>query len=121
VIVSPNRPNSLSATGKYLSPSDAVKLARDNGGKGDVVQIDFEWDAAKSLVTWDITFTSGLEYELDAVAGKLIGTKAKAAGKLATLEPLALDGSSKLLSFQEIIQKAEATTRQTVLEGSSSG
>ena len=111
-----NGSSSLSAANKYLSQADAVKLARDNGGKGEVVQIDFEWDAARSLVGWDITFTSGLEYELDAVSGKLLGTKPKAPAKLATLEPLTLDGSSKPISFQEIIQKAEARSGKKVVE-----
>ncbi len=111
-----NRNSRLAAAGEYLSQADAIKLARDNGGKGDVVQIDFEWDAARSIVTWDITFVSGLEYEMDAVSGKLIGTKPKAPAKIATLEPLALDGSTKLLSFQDIIQKAEAGSGKTVVE-----
>lgn len=107
----------LSASAGYISPADAIKRAKDEGGKGDVLKIDLEWDAARSVVTWDVTFSSGAEYELDATSDKLLGTKSKAPAKLATLAPLSLDGSAKrLLTFQEIIRKAEASRGQTVME-----
>lgn len=107
----------LSAAASYISLADAIKRARDEGGKGDVLKLDLEWDPARSLTTWDITFSSGNQYELDAASGKLLGTTSKAPAKLAVLAPLALDGSAKrLLTFQEIIRKAEASRRQTVME-----
>lgn len=117
--VAPSNSNraGLSAAAGYISLADAIKRARDEGGKGDVLKIDLEWDPARSLTTWDITFSSGNQYELDAASGKLLGTTSKAPAKLAVLAPLALDGSAKrLLTFQEIIRKAEASRRQTVME-----
>lgn len=107
----------LSAAAGYISLADAIKRARDEGGKGDVLKLDLEWDLTRSLATWDITFSSGAQYELDAASGKLLGTKSKAPAKLMMLAPLALDGSAKrLLTFQEIIRRAEASRRQTVME-----
>jgi uncharacterized protein (TIGR01244 family) len=107
----------LSAAASYISVADAIKRARDEGGKGDVLKIDLEWDPARSVVTWDVTFSSGAEYELEATSGKLLGTKSKPSPKLATLSPLALDGSAKrLLTFQEIIRKAEVGHSRTVME-----
>jgi len=107
----------LSATASYISLADAIKRAKDEGGKGDALKIDLEWDAARSVVTWDVTFSSGYEYEVDAASGKFLGTKSKAPAKLATLSPLALDGSAKrFFTFQEIIRKAEASRGQTVME-----
>lgn len=107
----------LSAAASYISLVDAIKRARGEGEKGDVLKIDLEWDPARSLATWDVTFSSGNQYELDAVSGKLLGTTSKAPAKLAVLAPLVLDGSVKgLLTFQEIIRKAEANRGQTVME-----
>jgi hypothetical protein len=107
----------LSADAKYISLSEAIKRARGGGGKGDVLQIDLEWDPAYSLVTWDITFSSGNEYEFDAATGKPLGTKSKGMAKLAALSPLPVGGSGKrLLTFQEIIRKAEASHKLPVIE-----
>ncbi len=117
--VAPSNSNraGLSAAASYISLAGAIKRARDKGGKGDVLKIDLEWDPARSLTTWDITFSSGNQYELDAASGKLLGTTSKAPAKLAVLAPLALDGSARrLLTFQEIIRTAEVCRRQTVME-----
>lgn len=82
-----------------------------------MLQIDLEWDPARSITTWDITFSSGTEYEVDAASGKLLGSKPKAAAKIATLTPLNPGNSSKkLLTFQEIIQRVEKSKGQRVVE-----
>lgn len=108
---------SLSADVDYIPLADAVKRAREEGGSGDVLKIDLEWDAARSLPTWDVTFSSGVEYEIDAIEGKLLGSKPKAPTKLATLLPLTLDGSkNRLLTFKEIIRNAETSRNQAVTE-----
>lgn len=107
----------LSAAAGYISLADAIKRAKDEGGKGEVLKIDLEWDPARSIATWDVTFSSGAQYELDATSGKLLGTKSKAPAKLGPLAPLSLDGSAKrLLTFQEIIRRAETSRSQTVME-----
>jgi uncharacterized membrane protein YkoI len=80
-----------------------------------VLKVDLEWDETRSTVTWDLTFSSGAEYEVDAVSGKVLGVKEKAPAKLATLTPLALNGS-RLLTFQEIIRIAEAGHKKNVKE-----
>jgi uncharacterized membrane protein YkoI len=107
----------LSADASYIPLADAIKRAKAEGASGDVVQIDLEWDTAHSVVTWDVTFSSGTEYELDAVSGKFLGTKPKSPAKLAQMLPLVLDGSAKkLLTFQEIIKRAEKSRGQAVIE-----
>ena len=117
--VASSKPSSgLSAEANYISVAEAVKIAKASGGKGEVLKIDLEWDLARSLTTWDVTFSSGTEYEIDAASGKLLGSKTKAPSKLAALTPLALEGRSVKggLSFQQIIRKAEARHKQTVME-----
>jgi protein tyrosine/serine phosphatase len=107
--------NRLSANAGYISMADAVKRAQAEGANGEVLKIDLEWDDARSTVTWDVTFSSGAEYEVDAISGKFLGAKEKAPAKLAVLTPLALNGSGAL-TFQEIIQLAEAKHKQNVKE-----
>ena len=105
----------LSAKAEYITLADALKRARAEGGSGEVLQVDLEWDEARSTVTWDMTFASGTEYEVDAFTGKFLGTKAKGTDKLALLAPLALQDRG-MLTFQEIIRKAEAERGQSVME-----
>jgi uncharacterized membrane protein YkoI len=107
--------NHLSANTGYISMADAIKRSKSEGGSGEVLKVDLEWDEARSTVTWDVTFSSGAEYEVDAISGKLLGMKEKAPAKLATLTPLALDGS-ELLTFQEIIRMAEERHKLNVKE-----
>ncbi|HXG68875.1 MAG TPA: PepSY domain-containing protein [Blastocatellia bacterium] len=108
---------SLSADAGYISLADAIKRARAEGGSGEVLQIDLEWDAARSVTTWDITFSSGTEYELDAASGKRLAAKPKSPTKLAALAALDRELSGKkLLTFEDIIRKAEAKHGQPVME-----
>ena len=107
--------NLLSANAGYISMADAIKRARAEGANGEVLKIDLEWDDPRSTVTWDVTFSSGAEYEVDAISGKFLGAKEKAPAKLAVLTPLELNGSGAL-TFQEIIQLAEAKHKQNVKE-----
>lgn len=107
----------LSSSAGYISVADVIKRAKAEGANGDVLKIDLEWDDARSIVTWDVTFSSGDEFEFDAGSGKHLGTKSKAPAKLATLSPLSPDNSDKSwLTFQEIIRKAEAGRSQKVTE-----
>lgn len=107
----------LSSVAGYISLADVIKRAKAEGANGDVLKIDLEWDAARSVATWDVTFSSGDEYEFDAGSGNHLGTKGKAPAKLATLSPLSLDDAAKRwLTFQEIIRKAEAGRSQKVME-----
>ena len=107
--------NWLSANAGYISMEDAIKRARAEGATGEALKIDLEWDDTRSTVTWDVTFSSGAEYEVDAISGKFLGAKEKAPAKLAVLMPLELKGSGAL-TFQEIIQLAEAKHKQNVKE-----
>ena len=115
---SSENPAGLSADADYISVAEAVKLAKASGGNGEILKIDLEWDTARSVTTWDVTFSSGTEYEIDALSGELLGKKSKAPAKLAALSPLAMDSRSTKggLSFQDIIRKAEAQHGQTVIE-----
>jgi Peptidase propeptide and YPEB domain len=105
----------LSAQARYISMLEAIKRAKAEGGSGELLKVDLEWDEARSTVTWDLTFSSGIEYEIDAYTGKSLGTKAKGSGKLAMLSPLALN-DREFLTVQEIIRKAESARGQGVLE-----
>ncbi len=105
----------LSSEASYITVAEAIKRAKAEGGSGEVLKVDLEWDPARSVATWDVTFSSGSEYEIEANTGKLLGTKPKAPNKLAVLSPLELE-RNKLLTFQEIIRKAEAGRGQTVTE-----
>lgn len=105
----------LSADAGYITLADAVERARTEGGRGAVLKVDLEWDPARSIATWDVTFDSGNEYEIEAVSGKLLATKPKAPNKLAVLSPLDLE-KSRLLTFQQIIRKAEVSRSQMVME-----
>lgn len=105
----------LSPKSGYIALSAALKRAQAEGGNGAVLQVDLEWDEARATVTWDLTFSSGAEYEFDAFSGQFLGAKAKGAAKLAVLAPLALN-DRRLLTFQQIIQQAEAEHGQSVME-----
>jgi tyrosine-protein phosphatase SIW14 len=105
----------LFADTSYITMAEAIKRAKAEGGSGEILKVDLEWDEVRSTITWDLTFSSGAEYEVDAVTGKFLGAKAKAPAKLAALMPLALNDRG-LLSFQEIIRKAETGRGQSVME-----
>jgi len=105
----------LSAQARYISMGEAIKRAKAEGGTGDLLKVDLEWDEYRSTVTWDLTFSSGNEYEIDALSGKSLGTKTKGVVKLAKLTPLELNARG-LLTFQEIIRKAELMRGQSVME-----
>lgn len=107
--------NRLSANTSYISMEDAIKRALAEGANGDVLKVDLEWDDPRSTVTWDVTFSSGAEYEVDAISGKVLGVKEKAPTKLAVLTPLALNGPG-LLTFHKIIRIAEEGHKQNVKE-----
>lgn len=107
----------LSADASYITLADAIKRAKAEGASGELLKVDLEWDELRSVTTWDVTFSSGTEYEVDAKTGKFLGAEPKAAGKLAVLSPLQLDGSEKrLLTFQDIIKKAEKRVTQSIVE-----
>lgn len=110
--------NSLSPAGRYMPVAEAIKHARSQGGTGDILKIDLEWDPVRKLATWDVTFSSGDEYELDSTDGKLLAKKNKAGAKLNVLTPLKVEGEStmKMLSFEQIILAAETARKQRVLE-----
>jgi protein tyrosine/serine phosphatase len=97
----PSAVAALSAGASYIALDEAITRARSEGGSGDILKIDLEYDPAAKLTTWDVTFSSGTEYEVNAVTGSLVATKQKAAGKLAVLTPLTVDKGFK--SFQQII------------------
>jgi tyrosine-protein phosphatase SIW14 len=105
----------LFANASYITMADAIKRAKAEGGSGEILKVDLEWDEARSTATWDMTFSSGAEYEVDAASGKFLGVKTKAPAKLAALTPLALNDGG-LLGFQEIIRKAETGRGQSVME-----
>jgi protein tyrosine/serine phosphatase len=105
----------LSSETGYITVAEAIKRAKAEGGSGAVLKVDLEWDPARSVATWDVTFSSGSEYEIEATTGKLLGTKPKEPAKLAVLSPLELE-RNRLLTFQEIIRKAETSRSQTVME-----
>lgn len=109
---------SLTASGNYIALKDAIKRARSEGGAGDLLKVDLEWDAARTLPTWDVTFSSGEEYEIDANSGAMLGKKVKAPAKVSVLSPLGLEGNTqpRFISFDEIIRRAEASQKQKVLE-----
>jgi uncharacterized membrane protein YkoI len=108
----------LSAEAGYITMAEAINCAKAEGGSGDVLKVDLEWDLARSVATWDVTFSAGVEYEIEETTGNLLGTKPKALAKLAVLSPLSLNEPSAkgLLTFQEIIRKAEMNRGQTVME-----
>ncbi len=107
--------NCLSSSTGYIPMADAIKRVRSEGASGEALKVDLEWDDERSTVTWDVTFSSGTEYEVDAISGKFLGSKSKSASKLAVLTPLDLNGAG-LLTFQEIIRAAEAEHKRNVKE-----
>jgi protein tyrosine phosphatase (PTP) superfamily phosphohydrolase (DUF442 family)/uncharacterized membrane protein YkoI len=108
----------LSASHKYVGLEEAVRRARPSGGAGDVLKIDLEYDPVRKLTTWDVTFASGTEVELDAATGDVLGSKQKPAAKLAVLAPLGPDAAfaRALKSFADIITAAETAGGRAVLE-----
>ena len=108
----------LSADADYIPLSSAIRTARAGGAIGDVLKVDLEWDKERSVVTWDVTFSSGTEYEVEAVSGKLLDSKPKSPAKLAVFSPLPMKGStpSGIVTFQEIIRRAETSHGRTVME-----
>jgi uncharacterized membrane protein YkoI len=107
----------LSSEANYISLDEALKQAKAAGATGDILQVDMEWDPAVSAASWDVTFSSGTEYEIHAITGKLIGTKPKGLAKLANMLPLDFKGSAKnLLTFKDIMKKAETEHGQAVIE-----
>jgi uncharacterized membrane protein YkoI len=107
----------LSSEAKYISLEEALKQAKAAGATGDILQVDMEWDPVVSAASWDVTFSSGTEYEIHAITGKLIGTKPKGLAKLANMLPLDFKGSAKnLLTFKDIMKKAETEHGQAVIE-----
>jgi uncharacterized membrane protein YkoI len=108
----------LDAGADYVPLRDAIARARAEGGSGDVVKIDLEWDAPRSTTTWDVTFSNGVEYELDAHSGDLLGTKQKAPAKIAALVPLGIEQlpAGGLKTFQEILALAAKSSGRRVLE-----
>jgi len=108
----------LSAEAGYITVAEAINRAKAEGGSGPLLKVDLEWDLARSVATWDVTFSTGVDYEIEATTGNLLGTKSKATAKLAVLSPLLLNEPSAkgLLTFQEIIRKAETNRGQTVME-----
>jgi uncharacterized membrane protein YkoI len=105
----------LSADASYVKIENAIERAQVEGASGEVLKVDLEWDEARLAVTWDVTFSSGNEYEVDALSGKYLGAKAKALAKLAVLKPLRFN-EKRWLNFQEVIRKAEKERGQVVKE-----
>jgi protein tyrosine phosphatase (PTP) superfamily phosphohydrolase (DUF442 family) len=106
--------DALSATVRYVAPADAVKRARASGATGNLARINLEYDRKRAVAVWKVIFASTMEYRFDAVTGALLATKAKEAEALAVLSPLTL--SNRLLSFQNIISKAERLTGDRAAE-----
>jgi uncharacterized membrane protein YkoI len=107
----------LSSEAKYISLEEALKQAKAAGATGDILQVDMEWDPVVSAASWDVTFSSGTEYEIHAITGKLIGTKPKGLAKLANMLPLDFNGDAKnLLTFKDIMKKAETEHGHAVVE-----
>jgi tyrosine-protein phosphatase SIW14 len=104
----------LSADGPYLAMDEAIRRARAEGGTGDLLKVDLEYDGVRKVTTWDVTFSSGTEYELNATTGALLASKQKPAGKLAVLTPLALDNEMK--TFKEIIAIANGPVTEMELK-----
>jgi protein tyrosine phosphatase (PTP) superfamily phosphohydrolase (DUF442 family) len=105
----------LSSAAGYIPMAKAIDRARAEGGSGQILKIDLEYDPIRSVTTWDVTFSSGAEYEIEATSGNVLATKQKAAAKLAVLQPLALDGSN-FKTFQQIIAAAEKEHGSSVSE-----
>jgi tyrosine-protein phosphatase SIW14 len=105
----------ISAEAGIITTAEAIKRAQAEGGSGDVLKVDLEYDQVRSIITYDVTFSTGNQYEFDATTGKYLGVKTKAPAKLAVLTPLAANGQG-LISFKEIIRKAETQGGQSVME-----
>jgi tyrosine-protein phosphatase SIW14 len=107
----------LSADAAYITLEQALDRARAEGGSGDLLKIDLEYDPLRAITTWDFTFSSGTEYEIDATSGNLIASKQKAAAKLAVLAPIGIDKTAAgFKTFQQIIASAEQENGGNVTE-----
>lgn len=108
----------LSATARYVELREVVRVARASGGSGDIVKIDLEYDPARGLTTWDVTFANAQEVEVDAASGKVLGAKPKAAAKMKVLSALGPDAgfAESLKTFQQIVAAGEQVAGRPVLE-----
>jgi tyrosine-protein phosphatase SIW14 len=107
----------LSADAAYIPMEKALERARAEGGSGDLLKVDLEYDPLRSITTWDFTFSSGTEYEIDASSGNVIASKQKAPAKLAVLAPIGIDKSAAAFkTFQQIIAAAEKENGGNVTE-----
>lgn len=104
----------LSATARYISPAEAVARAKASGATGNLARINLEYDKKRSLPVWKVIFATAMEYRFDAVTGALLATKPKPSEGLSVLSPLTLN--NRLLSFQNIIARAEQRTGQKAAE-----
>lgn len=103
----------LSKAANYISISDAIELTRGYGGTGETIRINLEYDKKLSAPVWKILFATGTEYRLNAISGRLLGTKTKSQ-KLSFLRPL--DLQRKYWTFQKVIAKAEQRGGEKVTE-----
>lgn len=109
----PHPQGHLSATANYISQARALELTQEYGGAGKTIRINLEYDKKKLEPVWKVLLASGTEYRLNALTGKLLGTKTKSE-KLSYLHPLELQ--RKYWSFQKIIAKAEQRGDEKVTE-----
>lgn len=109
----PHPQGHLSATAGYLTIREAVEMTRSQGGAGEIVRVNLEYDKKNAAPVWKVLLATGTEYRLHALTGNLLGTKTKAE-KLSFLLPLKLQ--SKLWTFQKVIAKAERRGGEKVIE-----
>jgi protein tyrosine phosphatase (PTP) superfamily phosphohydrolase (DUF442 family)/uncharacterized membrane protein YkoI len=100
----------LAPEASYLPMDDIIRAARANGAAGSIMKIDLEWDPVRNITTWDVTVETGMEYEIDAYTGQLVGSKQKPAAKLAVLTPMKIDAGQHngLRSFLSVMKVASA-------------
>lgn len=108
---------SLSPSAGYVPLHDVIAQARAEGGSGDVLKVDLEYDIARDVATWDVTFSSGVEYEFDARSGAFLGSKEKSPAKIATMSPLGIErAGSPLKGFEDVMSRAASAANRAVLE-----
>jgi protein tyrosine phosphatase (PTP) superfamily phosphohydrolase (DUF442 family) len=103
----------LSTTASYIAVSQAIELVRGYGGTGEAIRINLEYDKKLTVPVWKILLATGTEYRLNALTGRLLGTKMKS-DKLSFLSPL--DLKRRYWTFQKVIAKAEQRGREKVTE-----
>ncbi len=103
----------LSTAAGYISVNNAIERVRGYGGAGKAIRINLEYDKKLALPVWKVLLSTGTEYRLHAVSGRLLGTKMKSE-KLSYLSPL--DLQRRYWTFQKIIAKAEQRGREKVTE-----